>query len=156
MTALYTAGYRDAVTDKRLPAEEFYSALPPEAVLIDIRSNPYSPFAPDYTGSGVALAVERWKPGDKRFHHLRALGNVARDPTGKRHSPPVYVDPDAGFSQLEAYLREYRAVIIFCACSASTIDSETHRCHRFFVADTMLERMPGLRVVHLPINEADS
>ena len=55
----YAAGYRDAETAKRLPPEAFYGMLPPEAVTVDIRSHPYSPFAPAYIGSGVEVAVQR-------------------------------------------------------------------------------------------------
>ena len=146
---LYTTGYRDALTDKRLPPEEFYGLLPPEAVTVDIRSHPYSPFAPDFTHKGVPAAVERWKPGDKTFYHVRELGNTHKDKSGKRISPPIYVSAEAGFERLETILREHRSAVIFCACSYSTLDSATHRCHRFFVADTMLERLPDLRVVHV-------
>ncbi|MCW3051081.1 MAG: hypothetical protein JWN14_251 [Chthonomonadales bacterium] len=150
---LYTAGYRDAHTDRRLPPEVFYEALPPEAVTIDIRSHPYSPFAPDYTGSGVQRAVERWKAGEKTFYHLRELGNTRREASGKRLSPPVYVDAEAGFARLEAILREHGSATIFCACSYATHDSAEHRCHRFFVADTIAARMPELRVIHLEAQE---
>lgn len=146
---LYTTGYRDAHTDRRLAPEQFYGSLPPEAVVVDIRSHPYSPFAPAYTGSGVGEAVETWKPGNKRFYHVRELGNTHRDESGKRQSPPVYVDEEAGFDRLEAILREYGSATIFCACSYATHDSETHRCHRFFVADTMAENLPDLRVIHI-------
>ena len=52
MIILYTAGYRDAETDRRLPPEQFYASLPPEAVTVDIRSHPYSPFAPGLYGQG--------------------------------------------------------------------------------------------------------
>jgi hypothetical protein len=145
---LYTVGYRDATTDKRLEPEEFYGNLPEEATVIDIRSNPYSPFAPDYTRGGVERAVQQYKPGVKIFHHLKALGNVNRESSGKRISPPEYVDPEKGFPQLEEYLREYGAVVIFCACSLSSKESSTHRCHRFFVADEMASRMPDLEVIH--------
>jgi hypothetical protein len=146
---LYTVGYRDALTDRRLSPEEFYASLPEEAVVVDIRSHPYSPFAPYFTGGGVEQAVQALKPGVKTFYHLRALGNTHREATGKRVSPPVYVDPDTGFETLEGYLREHRAVVIFCACSYATRHSSTHRCHRFFVADEMQRRMPGLEVVHI-------
>jgi hypothetical protein len=146
---LYTAGYRDAQTDKRLAPEEFYSSLPLEAVTVDIRSRPYSPFAPAYTGSGVKIAVEQWKPGNTTFYHLKELGNVHRDASGKRMSPPEYVDAEAGFARLEAILREHGSAVIFCACSYATHDSTTHRCHRFFVADALVVRMPELCVIHL-------
>jgi hypothetical protein len=146
---LYTAGYRNPVTGERLPPEEFYGGLPADAAVVDIRSNPYSPFAPDYTHKGVNAAVQRWKPGVKTFLHLRALGNTHRDASGRRASPPIYVDSDSGFPRLEEFLREHRAVVIFCACSSATYDSATHRCHRFFVAEEMARRMPGLQVVHL-------
>jgi hypothetical protein len=146
---LYTAGYRDAVTDKRLTAEEFYASLPEEAAVVDIRSHPYSPFAPYLTGGGVEQAVRTLKPGVKTFYHLRALGNTHREGSGKRVSPPVYVDPDTGFETLERYLRKHGAVLIFCACSYATRNSSTHRCHRFFVAEEMQRRMPGLKVVHV-------
>ena len=150
---LYTAGYRDAETDRRLPPEEFYASLPPEAVTIDIRSHPYSPFAPAYTGGGVRLAVERWKPGEKTFYHLRELGNTHKDSSGKRLSPPIYVDAEAGFARLEAVLREHGNALIFCACSYATHDSGVHRCHRFFVADTIAAQIPKLRVIHLEQQE---
>lgn len=146
---LYTTGYRDALTDKRLPPEEFYGLLPPEAVTVDIRSHPYSPFAPDYTRNGVEAAVARWKPGDKTFYHVRELGNTHKDSSGKRISPPKYVDAEAGFARLESILREHGSAVIFCACSYASHDSASHRCHRFFVADTMLALMPELRVVHV-------
>ena len=146
---LYTAGYRDAGTDRRLPPEQFYGSLPPNAVTVDIRSHPYSPFAPGYTGGGVRLAVERWKPGDKTFHHVRELGNTHRDATGKRMSPPEYVDAEAGFARLESILRDHGSATIFCACSHATQSSDTHRCHRFFVADTIAARIPELRVLHV-------
>lgn len=150
---LYTAGYRDAETDRRLPPEQFYASLPTEAVTVDIRSHPYSPFAPGYTGSGVRLAVGQWKPGEKTFYHLRELGNTHRDASGKRLSPPEYVDAEAGFARLEAILRAHGSAVIFCACSYATHDSATHRCHRFFVADSIADRIPGLRVVHLEAQE---
>jgi hypothetical protein len=149
---LYTAGYRDPITDRRLSPEEFYGGLPEDAAVIDIRSHPYSPFAPAFTASGVAESVDRLKPGVKTFHHLKALGNTHRDGSGKRSSPPVYVDEEAGFAQLEEWIKKYRCVVIFCACSYSTVDSATHRCHRFFVAEEMERRIAGLRVVHLGAN----
>ncbi len=146
---LYTAGYRDAVTDKRLVPEDFYSSLPPDAATIDLRSHPYSPFAPDYTAAGVSAAIEKWKPGNKRFYRVQELGNMRRDSSGKRISPPVYVDAEVGFPKLEAILNEQGSATIFCACSYATHDSTTHRCHRFFVADTMQSRMPDLIVRHI-------
>ncbi len=146
---LYTVGYRDADTDRRLPPEQFYGSLPAEAVTVDIRSHPYSPFAPDYTRSGVQKAVEQWKPGVKTFYHVRELGNVHRDSSGKRASPPKYVDADAGFARLAAILREHGSAVIVCACSFATHDSDSHRCHRFFVADTLAAGVQGLHVVHL-------
>ncbi len=149
---LYTSGYRDSVTDKRLPPELFYGELPEDAAVADIRSHPYSPFAPDYTGSGVNAAVDRWKPGIKTFHNLRALGNTHRNATGKRRTPPVYVDEERGFAQLEGYLHEYTSVVIFCACSYQTIDETAHRCHRFFVAEEMERRIPDMEVVHLRLS----
>lgn len=145
---LYTVGYRDA-SDRRIPPEEFYASLPVDAVTIDIRSHPYSPFAPDYTGRGVLAAILQWKPGEKAFYHVRELGNTHKDTTGKRISPPHYVDAERGFARLDTILREHGAAVIFCACSYATRDSVTHRCHRFFVADTLAERIPGLLVVHL-------
>lgn len=147
---LYTIGYRDAETDKRKPPEAFYASLPKGAAVVDIRSHPYSPFAPEYTGCGVEAAILHWKPGRKTFHHLRALGNTRRDTNGKRRSPPLYVDEEAGFAQLEVYLREYGEVVIFCACSYATIDSPDHRCHRFFVAEEMKRRIERLKVQHIP------
>ena len=149
---LYTTGYRDADTDRRLPPEQFYASLP-EAAAVDIRSTPYSPFAPDYTGSGVQRAVERWKPGEKTFYHLRELGNTRREASGRRLSPPAYVDAETGFARLEAILREHGSATIFCACSYATHDSAMHRCHRFFVADTMAALMPELQVIHLEAQE---
>ena len=146
---LYTAGYRDAVTDRRLQPEQFYGSLPAEAVTVDVRSHPYSPFAPEYTGGGVQIAVERWKPGVKVFQHLRELGNVRRDSTGKRISPPVYMDSDTGFARLESLLREHGRVAIFCACSYASRDSATHRCHRFFIAEAMAPRLPDLQIRHI-------
>lgn len=146
---LYTAGYRDAHTDKRLAPEQFYGSLPKDAVTVDIRSHPYSPFAPAYTGSGVKLAVEQWKPGNTTFYHLRELGNIHRDPSGKRISPPEYVNAEAGFARLEAILREHGSAVIFCACSFATLSNTTHRCHRFFVAETLAVRLPHLRIIHL-------
>ena len=149
---LYTAGYRDAMTDRRLAPAEFYAALPPEAAVVDIRSTPYSPFAPAYTRGGVRNAIERWKPGVKAFQHLSALGNTRRDSTGKRCSPPYYIDSEVGFPQLERLIREIGSVVIFCACSYSTIHSPTHRCHRFFVAEEMELRIEGLRVIHCEVD----
>jgi hypothetical protein len=154
-STLYTAGYRDSVTDKRLPPELFYGSLPEEATVVDIRSHPYSPFAPDYTGSGVASAVDRWKHGVKEFIHLRALGNTHREGTGKRRTPPVYVDEERGFAELEALLRERRAVVIFCACSTLTFGDPRYRCHRFFVADEMDRRLRGLTITHLRITAVE-
>lgn len=146
---LYTAGYRDATTDRRIPPGDFYASLPPEAVTVDIRSHPYSPFAPDYTGSGVKRAVEQWKPGEKTFYHLKALGNTRREASGKRLSPPAYVDAEAGFARLEEVLRTHGSAVIFCACSYATHDSKEHRCHRFFVADIIAARHPDWQIVHL-------
>lgn len=146
---LYTVGYRDAVTEKRRDPKAFYRRLPKSAAVVDIRSHPYSPFAPEYTGRGVEAAVQRWKPGVKAFHPLRALGNLHRDARGRRCSPPRYVDAETGFAQLEAHLTEHRQVVLLCACSYATRDSATHRCHRFFVAEEMARRLPGLRVTHL-------
>ena len=44
---------------------------------------------------------------------------------------------------LETWIREYDSVVIFCACSYATIDSATRRCHRFFAAEEMLQRVRG-------------
>ena len=151
---LYTVGYRDADTDRRIPPEQFYGSLPEDAVTVDIRSHPYSPFAPYYTGGGVRLAVERWKPGERAFYHVREVGNTRRDSTGKRISPPEYLDAETGFARLESILREHGRATIFCACSYATRDSSTHRCHRFFVADAMAAQIPGLQVVHVEEQKA--
>ncbi len=146
---LYTAGYRDAHDQRRLRPEEFYGALPEEAVVVDIRSHPYSPFAPAYTGRGVEQAVHAMKPGRTEFFPLPALGNTHRDATGKRINPPVFRDPKTGFPALEVILREYGAAVIFCACSIATEHDSRLRCHRFTVAEEMAKRLPGLNVVHL-------
>ncbi|HEY3267241.1 MAG TPA: hypothetical protein VGM37_09965 [Armatimonadota bacterium] len=148
---LYTAGYRDANDARRLPPEAFYGSLPEEAVVVDIRGHPYSPFAPAYTGSGVEHAVAAMKPGRTETFGLRELGNTRRDPSGKRVNPPLYRDPDAGFARLGAILEEYGGAVIFCACSLSTYGDSLHRCHRFAVAEEMQRRYPGLNVVHLPL-----
>ena len=147
---LYTAGYRDSETGKRKAPESFYGSLPGEAAVVDIRARAYSPFAPEYTGKGVEAAVRKWKGGSHTFHHLRALGNTNRDADGKRRSPPIYVDGESGLAQLEEYLALYGQVVIFCACPHATLDSATHRCHRFFVAEEMAARIPRLVVKHLP------
>jgi hypothetical protein len=147
---LYTVGYRDAEVGKRRIPEEFFGSLPGEALTVDLRSHAYSPFAPEYTGKGVAESVERWKPGIKEVVHLKALGNTRRESTGKRISPPVYVDAESGFPRLESLIREHQAVVIFCACSLLTQESSRYRCHRFFVAEEMLSRLPEMEVLHLP------
>lgn len=150
---LYTAGYRDSGDDKRLPPEVFYSTLPEEAVVVDIRANAYSPFAPAYTGSGVAEAVRAVKPGRKECFHVRELGNTRRGGSHKRVSPPIFVNGEAGFARLADILREYGAAVIFCACAKATLSATSERCHRFTVADEMQRRFPGLRIVHLPLDE---
>src|SRR6266516_371834 len=96
---LYTAGYRDSITEKRLEPQLFFSSLPEEAFVVDIRSVPYSPFASCYTGRGVAAGVKMWKPGVKAFAHIKALGNTRRESSGKRIAPPVYLDPETGFDR---------------------------------------------------------
>lgn len=146
---LYTAGYRDTVTHKRLAPEEFYARLPEEAVVVDIRSTPYSPFMPAYTRGGVEQAVARWKPGRTEFFHLDALGNTHKDASGKRVQPVLLRDPEAGFARLLAILEEYRAAVIFCACSHGTMADPHFRCHRFDVAEEAAHRLPGLRIAHL-------
>lgn len=146
---LYTAGYRHPVTHKRLAPEEFYARLPEDAVVVDIRSTPYSPFMPAYTRGGVEQAVARWKPGRTEFYYIRELGNTNRDSTGKRIQPVVLRDPEAGFSRLLALLRQYGAAVIFCACSHATLADSHFRCHRFDVAEQAAQRMPGLRIVHV-------
>lgn len=152
---LYTIGYRDSVTDKRLSPEDFYSSLPSEAIVVDIRSHAYSPFAPAYTGQGVASAVAQYKSGIKTFVHLRELGNTHRDPSGKRVSPPHFVDPEKGFARLIALLEEHRRVTIFCACSFRTFTSSSHRCHRFYVAEEIVRRLAGVSVVHYEQKDAE-
>lgn len=147
---LYTAGYRDPEDQRRLPPEAFYGALPEEAAVVDIRSHPYSPFAPAYTGSGAGLAVRSLKPGLTVFYHVGELGNTHREPGGKRINPPLLRDPETGYARLEGILAEHGAAVIFCACSLATRDDPRYRCHRFEVAEEMLRRLPGLRVVHLP------
>ena len=147
---LYTIGYRDAEEGKRRPPEEYYESLPPEAVVVDVRSHAYSPFAPAYTGKGVGESVDRWKPGTKAFYHLKELGNTHREGGGKRISPPRYVDEEVGFPRLRSLIEEYRQVVIFCACSLNTLTSHRYRCHRFYVAEEISSRMPGLEVIHLP------
>jgi hypothetical protein len=146
---LYTAGYRSSVTHKRLPPEEFYTRLPEDAVVVDIRSHPYSPFMPAYTRGGVEQAVARWKPGRTEFFHIGALGNTHRDEAGNRIQPVILRDPEAGFTQLIAILREYGAAVIFCACSLATQGDSHLRCHRFDVANEAARRLAGLRIEHL-------
>lgn len=110
--------------------------------MVDVRSTPHSPSAPD-TRVGVRGAAERWKPGVKTVYHVPALWNTRRDSTGKRTSPPIYVDEAAGFARLEGLLREHGAAVIFCACSYRTHDSPSHRCLCLFVADEMRRRISG-------------
>lgn len=146
---LYTAGYRHAVTHKRLAPEEFYARLPEEAVVVDIRSHPYSPFMPAYTRGGVEQAVARWKPGRTEFFHISELGNTHKDTNGKRVQPVLLRDPETGFSRLLSILEEYRAAVIFCACSRATLTDAHFRCHRFDVAEEARRRRPGLQIIHL-------
>ncbi len=147
---LYTAGYRDPDDQRRLRPEEFFGALPEEAVVVDIRSNPYSPVAPAYTGSGVGEAVRALKPGETGFYHVKELGNTHKDARGKRVNPPLLRDPEACYARLLEILEEHGAAVIFCACSLATWGDALYRCHRFAVAEEMGRRLPGLRVVHLP------
>ncbi len=149
---LYTIGYRDSETEKRLEPEQFYSQLPEDAVVVDIRSHPYSPFMREYSYSGVPESIDRWKPGKKDFFGIKTLGNVRRDEKKKRISPPIYVDAETGFQSLTAVLEEHDYAVIFCACSLLTIDSEIHRCHRFYVAEEMQQRLPYLEVIHLSLH----
>ena len=146
---LYTIGYRDAEEGKRREPEEFYSSMPAESVVVDIRSHPYSPFCPPYTGRGVAAAVNLLKPGVKAFYHIKALGNTHREGSGKRVAPPHFFDAETGFRRLEEILREHDSAVVFCACSYNTICDSRYRCHRFFAAEEMKERIPALEVTHL-------
>lgn len=147
---LYTAGYRDPLDQRRLPPEVFYGSLPEDAVVVDIRSHPYSPFAPWYTGSGVPAAVREFKPGRTDFYAVGALGNTHRNAEGKRVNPPLLRDPEKGFEILDSILATHEQAVIFCACSLATLNDSLYRCHRFFVAEEMLHRHPDLCVVHLP------
>lgn len=147
---LYTIGYRDAMDGKRREPEDFYQGLPREAAVVDVRSHPYSPFCPPYTGSGVGSGVRRWKSGITDCYHIKGLGNIRREGSGKRIAPPRFFDEETGFPMLIDIMQSHGAAVIFCACSFKTLRDSRYRCHRFYIADEMKSRIPELEVIHLP------
>lgn len=124
MNRVYSFGYSNAdIADLAALARE-------GAMVVDIRYSPTS-------------RLREWRqPALQRtlgaaYRHERRLGN-----RGYRDGRVAIVDLEGGATAV-AQLARRQPVVLLCACS------DVDRCHRKAIADFLLERYPGLEVVHL-------
>lgn len=130
---LYTYGYSG---NGVLPLQRIAAA---GVLIVDIRNAPTSRWHPEYTKRGLEETL-----GD-RYRYLGDLGNVNhRD----RSLPIVLRNPERGLPLL-AELMETGEVCVMCGCE------DWRACHRAQVARLMVERLPGLGVVHLDAGEVE-
>lgn len=129
---IYTIGYRQKNVEEelaRLVAEGYR--------LVDIRRRAGSRYKADYN----RLRLARRFGGS--YHRLRELGNEHY----QNHSLPfVLNDQVLGLQKAQRIIEEYTAgkgIILLCACAT------WQSCHRSYVADLLLDRLPGARVIHI-------
>lgn len=133
---LYTIGYGG-----RQPWV-FFSLLPAECELIDVRVSPRGWHA-SYCRESL---LERFRG---RYFWYRSLGNVS-------DSADVWQPPlGCAFSTEEALetvgvhvTHSLRPLVLLCA------EADPQHCHRRLVAEAVAARVPGLRVVHLGVPAA--
>jgi uncharacterized protein (DUF488 family) len=143
-TILYTIGHSDH------PLDEFLALLRRHeiAILVDVRSQPYSRWTPQFNREPFARAVEG--AGVRYVHEGDALGGRPADPAlyaGGAESHPDYARMAAtaafreGLARLLALATERRVAVM---CS----EGDPHACHRDkLIARQLLER--GARVAHI-------
>jgi uncharacterized protein (DUF488 family) len=129
---IYTLGYRQKNAEEelvRLVAEGYR--------LVDIRRQAGSRYKADYNRLRLVYRF------GGSYHRLRELGNEHyQNPS----LPFVLNDQELGLQKAQRIIEEYTAgkgIILLCACAM------WQSCHRSYVADLLLDRLPGARVIHM-------
>jgi uncharacterized protein (DUF488 family) len=126
---LYTIGYGNLTPEKVL------GRIPADAIVVDVRENPYQAWHQGWTAAGLAKAL------GSRYWGAPLLGNHAR--SAASWSPPSGLMASGLLGGLAA---EIRAGGVFCLLCA---EADATRCHRRFVAEMLKAKVEGLEVVHL-------
>jgi hypothetical protein len=129
---IYTIGYRQPNVEEQLAALTVQGYH-----LADIRRRAGSRYKPDYNRWRLAYRFADY------YHRLRELGNENYQRPGE---PFVLVDQDAGLDKVERIINERsqgQGIILLCACA------NWQDCHRAYVADLLLDRLPGAQVKHI-------
>jgi hypothetical protein len=129
---IYTIGYRQSNVEEQL------AALTAQGYhLADIRRRAGSRYKADYNRWRLAYRFADY------YHRLRELGNE----NYQRPSEPfVLLDEQAGLDKVERIINERsggQGIILLCACA------NWQDCHRAYVADLLLDRLPGAQVIHI-------
>lgn len=126
---LHTIGYGN-----RSP-EVVFAAIPPGALVIDVRARPGCRWQPAYSKRQLAAHF------GSRYHHRAALGNVSG--SGEAWVSPLPGMVERDLAVIARLLEAGRSVVLLCA------EADVMRCHRRWVAEALAERVDGLAIVHL-------
>lgn len=122
---IYTFGYSGRQPQELAAIANFLNAL-----VVDVRYSPFSRNAVWNKKELVALL-------DKRYRHVKALGNV-----NYKGGPIKLLDPEKGIEEVRLLLAE-SPIILICVCKS------VHWCHRKVAAE-LLGEATGAEIVHLP------
>jgi uncharacterized protein (DUF488 family) len=127
---LYTIGYGNgrALLKDRLPQDR-------TVLVVDVRRTTGA-WCAAYTGPNLKRILETF---GHAYLHMAALGNYGATSTEwVRHH-----GADAALDCIAKIIRDGRTVVLLCA------EGDAQKCHRRFVAEALVERVPGLTVTHL-------
>ncbi|MHB0934880.1 MAG: DUF488 family protein [Armatimonadota bacterium] len=126
---LYTIGYGNLTPEKVL------GRIPAEAVVVDVRENPYQAWHQGYAAAGLAKVL------GTRYWGMPLLGNPGRSPSAWQ--PMSGLLAGGILAGLAAEIRAGGVICLLCA------EADAGRCHRRFVAEKLAKAVEGLEIVHL-------
>ena len=144
---IYTIGYGNSTPDA------FFALLPDNAIIVDVRANPYSAWNSLFTYRHLSQRLAAFRDGTRRYVWIPELGNRSR------RMPPTLVDEAKGLEHLKRLARDAhqkgRAICLLCAeGNPLEPDGVTHRCHRAYIAQHLAEALGDAVVVHLTPSSA--
>lgn len=138
MPTLFTLGYGNRTPDA------FAALVPMGCLIVDVRDVPRG-WSVEYSAKRLRQRFAYDDPDTgvrkTRYVHLKALGNPGRSVDSWPQGDSV--EAKAALNRLAGRLAHRQSICLLCGCL------RVEHCHRRFIVERLLDRVPGTPVVHL-------
>lgn len=127
LPTVFTAGYAGRTFDTGKPytaAHLFHTAKLLDAVVLDVRTAPFSKDRPEWCQAGPLGLAARFRT---RYRHVPALGNRNYRPADRAKGVEI-ADLESGLAEVLAIVSGGHSPILLCGCA------ELAGCHRSVIA----------------------